>query len=194
MNMKLEKLENPDKYTGLYVVDFGDHTSVGFTGSEVEMLLESEKYSSIKVFKIHNAYPDGSLELRGISNDIFQLESGMMFYSSSLEDAKNDYKRLLDLAVQAEKFPARTKLHLSKLNDNAYVVAMIYPAEADSNISSWLLDNDYQTGGAVNGGTQAVSDYYAAAGEIIERHQLVSSTSSKDAQELFSSLKYATQL
>jgi len=193
MNIKIEKISNPEKYTGLYVVDFGEYTSTGFTGSEVEILLESEEYSDIKIYKIHNAYPDGTLELCGVSNEIFNLESGIFFYSHNLDQAEDNYNRLLDIALATEKFPARTKLQLAHLCDDVYTVGLIYPAEADGEISQWLLDKDYKTEGAVKGGINTVSDYYAAAPEVIKRHQLVSGTASKTATELLSTLKYAVQ-
>ena len=69
--MDIPKLKNTEKYVGLYVVDFGDRSSTGFTAAEVAELLESEKFKDVKVYKIHNAYPDGRLELKGINNDIF---------------------------------------------------------------------------------------------------------------------------
>jgi hypothetical protein len=191
--MKLEKLNNPEKYTGLYVVDFGDHSSTGFTGREVEILLESEKHSGIKVYKIHNAYPDGTLELRGISRELFELESGMFFYSRSREAAKDDYKRLLDLAADTDQFPVRAKLQLSHLCEDVYTVALIYPADADDDISRWLLDKGYQTRGAVKGGISAVTDYYAASPEIIDRRQLVSGIGSRSTSELYASLKNVVQ-
>ncbi len=190
--MKLEKLENPQKYAGLYVVDFGDYTSVGFTAQEVQMLLESEKYSSIKVYKIHNAYPDGTLELRGVPNEIFNLESGMFFYSTNEFTARGDYKRLLNLTVTNE-LPANAKLHLTRLKEELYVVALIYPAEADDDFAHLLLDKDYQTQGQIAGGISQVSGYYEAGGEVMERHQLLSSPQSKDLDALYASLKYAVQ-
>jgi hypothetical protein len=59
--MKLPELQNSQKYIDLYVVDFGQYCSVGFTAREVAELLESEKYSDCKVYKIHNARPDGTV-------------------------------------------------------------------------------------------------------------------------------------
>jgi hypothetical protein len=53
--MKLPELEKSEKYVGLYIFDFGDHTGVGFTAQEVAELLESEKYRDGKVYKIHKA-------------------------------------------------------------------------------------------------------------------------------------------
>jgi hypothetical protein len=191
--MKLEKLENPEKYIGLYIVDFGDYTSTGFTAEEVEMLLESEKYASIKVYKIYNAYPDGKLELRGVPNELFNLESGMFFYSDNEFTAHSDYKRLLNLAVTSAAFPTRAKLNLSRLGEKSFVVAMIYPAEADDQISAWLLDKDYRSSGSASGGIAEVTAYYDASPDIIERHQLTSSSNSKSVQQLYASLKYAVQ-
>ena len=60
--MKLPKLEKTDQYQGLYVFDFGEHTAVGFTAQEVAELLESERFQHGKVYKIHQAYPDGTLD------------------------------------------------------------------------------------------------------------------------------------
>ena len=71
--MRLPKVQNSEKYAGLYVFDFGGHTGVGFTAQEVAELLESEKYRDCKVYKIHRAYPDGRLELKGVRAEIFQL-------------------------------------------------------------------------------------------------------------------------
>ena len=63
MVMELPKLQKPDKYIGLYIFDFGDHCAVGFTAPEIAELLESETYRHGKVYKIHRAYPNGTLEL-----------------------------------------------------------------------------------------------------------------------------------
>ena len=61
--MRLPEVKDGERYVGLYVVDFGDHCGVGFTGEEVAELLDSEKFRDVKVFRIHNAYPDGKMEL-----------------------------------------------------------------------------------------------------------------------------------
>ena len=83
--MKLPELRKPEKYAGLYIFDFGDHVGVGFTAEEVAELLESEKYKDGKVYKIHRAYPDGKLELKGVTAATFALEAGMFFYSTDLD-------------------------------------------------------------------------------------------------------------
>jgi hypothetical protein len=150
--MELPKLEKPEEYIGLYIFDFGDHVGVGFTAEEVAELLESEKYKEGKVYKIHRAYPDGKLELKGVTAETFQLEAGMFFYSSELETAKRDFKQLVNLAVK-DAPPCRAKVHLAKYSDgplqsgkaDKLVVALIYPAEYDDQVSSWLLDGRYKT-------------------------------------------------
>jgi len=192
--MELPKLEKPDKYVGLYIFDFGDHAGVGFTAQEVAELLESEKYSHGKVYKIHQAYADGRLELRGVPAAMFQLESGMFFYSQNRDSAERDYKSLINLAVRAAP-PCRAKIHLAEYADDRFAVALIYPAEYDDEVSSWLIEGDYKTAGAAEGGTGAVQRYYDSGAEIIERHQLFGQPdlASKTGRELLSSLNRAVQ-
>jgi hypothetical protein len=191
--MKLPKLEKPDKYVGLYVVNFGDSSGVGFTAEEVAELLESEKFKDCRAYKIHRAYPDGRLELKGVSREIFQLESGMLFYAADSETAWADYKRLVKLGVESD-VPCRAKINLAKMNDK-FVTALIYPAEYDDQMSGWLLEHNYKTAGQVEGGVSAVTQYYQAKPEIIERHQLwpASSIVSRTGQELLAATKIAIQ-
>jgi hypothetical protein len=192
--MKLPKLEKPDRYVGLYVVDFGEDAAVGFTAREVAELLESEKYKDSKVYKIHKAYPDGRLELKGVPAETFELEAGMLFYSSDDQSAKRDFKELVNLAVKTAP-PCRAKVHLAKYRDDKFVVAIIYPAEYDDELSRWLLDAEFRTAGAVEGGTAAVQRYYDAEPEILDRHQLFGKTlvESRTGEQLLACAKLAVQ-
>jgi hypothetical protein len=192
--MKLPKLQNSDKYVGLYVFDFGDHAGVGFTAQEVAELLESEKYKNGKVYKIHKAYSDGRLELKGVRLETFQLEAGMFFYETSLDTAKGDFKGLVNLAVTTAP-PCRAKVHLAKYSEDKFVTAIIYPAEYDDEISSWLIEGRYKTKGAAEGGIEAVQRYYKDSPEILERHQLFekSTLQSRSGLELLANVKLAVQ-
>ncbi len=192
--MKLPELQNSQKYVGLYVFDFGEHTGVGFTTEEVAELLESEKYKDGKVYKIHKAYPDGRLELKGVHKETFQLEAGMFFYSSNIDTARCNFKELVNLAGKTAP-PCRAKVHLAKYSEDKFVVALIYPAEYDDEVSSWLLDGGYKTAGAAEGGTAAVQKYYDSRLQILDRHQLFSRTElvSRTGEELLAATKLAVQ-
>jgi len=192
--MKLSKVQNPQQYVGLYVVDFGDHSGTGFTAQEVAELLESEKFKHIKVYKIHSAYPDGRMELKGVRAQIFELEKGMFFYSSDAESAQANFKQLVDLAIKLAP-PARAKVHLTRFNDDNFVTALIYPAEYDDEFSRWLTDGGYKTAGVAEGGLDAVQRYYNAKGEILDRHQLFGQAAyeSRTGAELLASVKLAVQ-
>jgi hypothetical protein len=192
--MKLPELEKPEKYVGLYIFDFGDHTGVGFTAQEVAELLESEKYRDGKVYKIHRAYPDGKLELKGVPRETFELEAGMFFYSSDREDSRRDFKRLVNLAVSTAP-PCRAKVHLAETDEDGFVVALIYPSEYDDEVSSWLLAGQYKTAGAAEGGVGAVQSYYDRDAEILDRHQLFgeSESTSRTGEELLACVKMAVQ-
>jgi hypothetical protein len=192
--MKLSKVERADRYVGLYVIDFGEHTGVGFTAEEVAELFESEKYKNCKAYKIHRAYPDGRMELKGIRPEIFQLEAGMFFYSADFETTKGDFDRLTKLA-ERQNPPCRAKAHLAKYSDDKFAVALIYPAEYDDEVSHWLLDSDYKTTGAAEGGVGAVTRYYQTKAEILDRKQLFgkSAIESRTGEQLMSAVKLAVQ-
>ena len=193
--MKLPELKNAPAYKGLYVIDFGDSCSVGFTDDEVCELLESERYSDIKVYKVCNAYTDGTIELKGVANELFQLEAGLFFYADNSDQTGVDYQNLINLAIRTAP-PARAKVHLSKINQNTFVTALIYPANTDDLFSQWLLDGDYQTAGSVQGGINCVNDYYNNKDiEILKRHQLFAADTyeSKTGNELLMATRVAVQ-
>ena len=192
--MKLPELKKPEKYVGLYIIDFGDHTGVGFTAPEVAELLESENYKHCKAYKIHRAFPDGTLEIKGVPSHIFQLEAGMFFYATNIDAANADFKNLTALAV-TDAPPCRAKVHLSTYNQDKFVIALIYPAEYDDEISTWLTNGRFTTSGQVEGGIEAVRRYYDSDIEIIERHQLFSSPAleARTAEELLAGAKVALQ-
>ena len=178
----------------MYVFDFGDHAGVGFTAEEVAELLDSERYREGKVYKIHRAYPDGRLELRGVPTTRFQLEAGMVFYSNDETTARGDFKRLVNLAVRTAP-PCRAKVHLAKYADDQFVVALIYPAERDEEVSVWLLEGGYRTSGPAEGGAGAVERYYQCDAEILDRHQLFGTSDdiSRTGEELLASVPRAVQ-
>ena len=168
--MKLPEVKNADKYTGLYVVDFGDHCGVGFTAEEAAELLESEQFAEVQIYNVHRANPDGTMELKGVNKETFQLEAGMFFHAADETTAQDDFQRLLAWADKSLP-PARCKVHLAQVDDT-YLTSLIYPAEFDDAFSKWLLDANYRTAGQVEGGTAATQRYYDAAAEIIQRKNL----------------------
>jgi len=190
--MKLPQIKNPDKYVDLYVVDFGDHSGVGFNADEVAELLESEKYKDVNIYRIYNAYPDGKMELKGVPNEIFQLEMGMFFYEFDETAAQGDFKKLINSAVKTAP-PAKAKVHLAKYDSQKFATAIIFPAESNDQFSQWLLDIDYKTAGSAEGGIEAVKRYYADAPQILQRHQLFGQQKfeSKTGEELLAMTKMA---
>lgn len=169
--MNLPILQEPLRYTGLYVVDFGDHSGTGFTAEEVSEILDSEKYGQARVYKIHNAFPDGRLELAGVPREIFELEMGMFFYADNSIWAEDHFKRLVAVAVQSAP-PARAKVHLAHYPEGSFVTALIFPAEYNDEFSRWLLDAGFRTAGSVEGGIEACQRYYQQNPQILRRHQL----------------------
>lgn len=189
--MKLPELHDPNRYQGLYIFDFQGQVGVGYTAGEIEILLESEKYRNGKVYKIHRALPDGRLEIKGVPNKVFEMESGIFFHCSDLEQARRDYQALLELGENS-RVPCRAKLHLarSEFDSSAgYVVALIYPAEYEEQIGQWLLQAGYKGGQTVSGGSSEVQNYYRRCTRL-ESHQLwgVLDGTSRSAEEVLANV------
>lgn len=197
--MKLPRLDEPQRYQGLYIFDFGEWTAVGYTAEEIATLLDSEQYRDGKVYRIHRAWPDGRMELRGVSPERFHLESGMFFYREDTQTAQSDYIQLTRLAGLVPP-PCRAYVQLAELpsgdgRESRYVTALIYPAEFEDDIAAWMLDSDYAGGDFVEGGVSQVTDYYRLDKQILERAQLWSSTSgqSRSAETVLSAVRQAVQ-
>jgi hypothetical protein len=194
--MKLPTLDDPTRYTGLYVVDFGEQVAVGYTAPEVEVLLDHERYRSCKVYKIYNAYPDGRLELRGVDQSRFHLEEGLFFYRSDEPAARADYAGLLDIAAGVLP-PCRCTVTLAEVEgaEHAFCTALIYPAEYSDEIGRWLLDANYQGGSFSEGGVSQVTRFRESQLRVLAREQLWGSVdqTSRPAEEVLAATNRAVQ-
>jgi len=170
---RLPDLPEPTRYQGLYVVDFGDSVSVGYTAAEVARLYESEEFSHIRAYRIYRALPDGTIELVGVPKDRFLLEDGLFFLRRQIGPARDDFEALKRLAAEHHA-PCRAKLQLAEIEGASwpFVTALIYPAEYGDEVSRWLLEAAYEGGDTVEGGVSRVTDYYYAVKKIMDRAQI----------------------
>lgn len=174
----------------LFVFDAGEWTLSGCTADEVEQLLADPRSGrSPLVYRIHRAYPDGRMELQGVSRERFELESGLFFHRAAENAARADFAALTALAADNPP-PSRAYAHLAHLADGAenaqWVTALIYPAEAEEEISAWLLNGGYEGGAFVEGGITAATSYLSRARETVERQQLwAARQAGRSTDELF---------
>jgi hypothetical protein len=192
----LPRLDHPERYAGLYVFDFGDSVAVGYTANEIEMLFESEKHRHGKAYKIHRAFPDGQMELRGVSPRRFETEDGLFFYRREGDAARKDFAELKRIS-EIEDPPCRAKLHLGRIEGNnpEHVTALIYPAEYADEMSAWLMRHGYQGGDFVEGGVSGVTTYYESKVVCEERHQMWGTIdhTSRSQEEVYASVGKAIQ-
>ena len=192
--MQLPWTDQPQKYVGLYVIDFGDQCAVGYTAEEVAVLLDSEEYAHVKVYKIHRAQPDGTMDLRGVTPARFNLESGMFFHCPDENSGRRHFQKLL-ADYDRQPPPCRSQLQLARRPDGTILIALIYPAECDDEMGSWLSDLEFNLPGPVDAGISQVSRFYAAQFEILQKQQLwpQKSRQNRSREELFASLGRALQ-
>lgn len=193
--MKLPELEHPEKYAGLYVFDCDGQTAVGYTADEVAVLLESERYQHGKVYRIHRALPDGTMELQGVPTETFSVEDGLFFYRNNEPAAKADFDDLARLVSDTPP-PCRMKLQLARLagEPETWLTAIIFPAEHTHEVGNWLNELNYAGGDLVEGGSTQVAGYYADQPTLIERRQLWPAGSiSRPAEEVLASVRQPVQ-
>lgn len=160
--MKKQKYSN-------YTVEQNGIKRSGLSAYDVREILESEDSTDVKVYKIYKVRPDGTIELKGVPNETFQLESGMFFHTDSKEKADLLFGELKSLKDAIASF-ASCKIHFAQLED--YVVSVIYPAEFESEISDVFIKEDIRFDGRVDGGVSCVTEYYPAEKQIIDSLQI----------------------
>ena len=169
--MNIPKTEKPQSYVGLYAMDFGETSSLGYTATEVARLLESERFAEVKVYKVHRARPDGTMELAGVSNERFQLESGMFFQGLDEASSRRDYETLLSESQKMAP-PCRAKWQLAQDNKGQFICGLIYPAEYDEEMGRWLTEIGFVTKGVVEAGVSQVQRYHQQDFVVERREQL----------------------
>jgi len=192
--MKLPQPDNPADYVGLYVIDFGDQCSMGYTAEEVAVLLESQRYAHVKVYKIYRAQPDGTLDMTGVARERFSLESGIFFDCRDADSGRRDYQRLEQWARQQPP-PCRTQLQMACRADGRLLIALIYPAEYEQEMGCWMRDSGFRGSGAADAGPSQVSRYYQSDNELLDRCQLwpLASLQTRDRAELWANVGRALQ-
>jgi hypothetical protein len=194
--MRLPKLDPQKRYDGLYVVDFGDTAGVGYTAEEVAMLLESEQYRDVRVYKVHRMLPDGTVELKGVSSRRFQVESAFAFCSRDAARASKDFDDLAALA-ESDPLPCKARLVYGCLGYQPafpWVTAILYPAEYEDELSAWLLKHDVRAGETVDAG---ISHATVVANNLqVRRHAQLASQAwraSRSREEVLRSVGRAVQ-
>lgn len=183
--MNIPKMEKPQSYVGLYAIDFGETSSLGYTAGEVASLLESEIFSQAKVYKVHRARPDGTMEVAAVSRQRFELESGMFFSGLDQASSRRDFETLLSESEKTAP-PCRVKWQLAQDNKGQFLCGLIYPAEYEDEMGRWLTTIDFITKGQIEAGVSQVQRYYRQGYNIERREQLWPDTSDegRDLQTL----------
>lgn len=192
--MKIPETHQPDRYVGLYVIDLDEHCALGYTAEEVASLLESQRFAHAKVYKIHRAQPDGTLELHGVSPSRFNLESGMFFHCLDENTSEQDYEQLL--AWSGEQLPpCRAKLQLARCQDDKLIIALIYPGEYEQEMAAWLKDSGFRGRGPVDAGPSQVTRFYQASADVLRHQQLMPGDSlrARDRDELLATINEPLQ-
>lgn len=145
--MKLPPLREPLRYTGLFIYDFGDRVSVGYTAGEVAVLRGSAAHADGTAYLVVRASEDGSLDLRGVDPDQLLVREAFVCLRDTAGAATADFDWLRK-AAQASPVPAPVELLLARVYalDPPHAVALLYPQPCAGPVYSWLARTGFDGG------------------------------------------------
>jgi hypothetical protein len=150
--VRIPRLDRPQDFAGLFLYDFGNRVSVGYTAEEIRVLKATPEHADGTAYRIHRVDSAGRFELQGVGNELLDRQTGMTFAYHDEADAQADYDRL---RAAAEAAPLRhsAQLCLARLHegDMRAAVVLSYPLHASDSLSAWLSQATF------DGGVTAIS-------------------------------------
>jgi len=171
--MKLPRLSDPHQYAGLYVYDFGDHVSVGYTAGEIRMLREMERYCGGTAYELYRVDESGAIELRGAGNERLAAIEAFCFLRRDGAAARRDYESLKEAAKHDPVYaPVELSLVRAYEFDPPDVTALLYPVASSMVVSTWLQEHAPGFGDEIHAGQEAYARFARSSGMRIDSCQL----------------------
>ncbi len=172
--LSTEESKRPNLGRGRFIYELGGIKRYDCSAEDIAIWLEDPQQRGGTIYRVHRAYPDGRMEIKGVSADRWQLESGLFFYRGNLPGARADFSALSQAGELAP--PCRCFVHLAdRLSADSvsrYVTALVFPSEFEDDIADWLLERNFAGGDFVEGGISHVTNYYADPKTVLDRAQL----------------------
>ena len=180
----LPHIPNPKQYEGLFVYDFGDHVSVGYTAGEIGVLRRALAHHKGTAYQIYRVNERGGLELRGVQDGGLDSREAICFLRAEAATARKDYEAIL---FEAESRPlscnAELRLVRSYGFDPPNLTALVCPGWASHVVSGWLSALGTVPGDQVHGGAQAFRNLESGGGITIATAVLPSKLNYSDRSE-----------
>ncbi len=194
--MRLPPISDPHRYAGLYVYDFGDHVSIGYTAIEIRMLRETRRFQGGTAYEVYRVDENGAMELRGAGDERLAAIEAFCFLRKGGADARRDYTTIRQAAEQ-DPVCARVELQLARAYDfdPPDVTALLYPIAASVVVSNWLQIHAAGFGDSIEAGQDAYIRFIQSSGMRIDSCQLAARMDYADrsAEEVFAAVDLACQ-
>lgn len=172
--IRLPTVKNPQRYIGLYVYDFGTHSSIGYTVGEIRILRESQAHRGGTAYEIYRVTDAGAYELRGVADERLAAREAICFLRRDGATARRDYDAL-KRGAEGSPTPCAVEMHLARVPDfrPPHVTALLYAAAASAVLSGWLNGCGFAGGDRVIGGIDAHDALIGARAVRIDSCQLL---------------------
>jgi len=194
--MRLPAIQEPERYVGLYVYDFGTHVAIGYTAAEVGHLRSSELHRQGMAYQIYRVDEAGVLELRGVLDARLAGMEAVCFLRANPSMARRDFDTITATAAECP-LPCAAELHVASLDafHPPHVTAITYGASATDAISGWLIKHGGRLGDQVVAGLDVFMEFAGSTGERIESCHLPAllDYSDRPAQEVLQAVHQPIQ-
>lgn len=171
--VRLPRLDHPEDYAGLFLYDFGDHVSVGYTAEEIHILRTAPEHAGGTAYYIYRVDDAGRFELKGMADEPLRHKEGLIFAYQERSRARADYDRLR-AAAEARPVAFAAELCLAELHSEKPSVALglVYAAHASQRVSAWVSQSGFGGGDSVSGGARALVEFEGSGRVILDRCEL----------------------
>jgi len=194
--MRLPPLSDPHRYAGLFVYDFGDHVSIGYTANEIRMLRETQRFRDGTAYEVYRVDECGAMELRGAGDERLAAIEAVCFQRHEGAAARRDYDGIRR-AADRDPVAARVELQLARVYDfdPPDVTAVLYPVAASVVVSTWLQTHAAGLGDEIMAGEDAYIRFTQSSGMRVDSCQLAARLDYTDrpAEEVFANVDLACQ-
>jgi len=163
--LRLPPVPDPHRYAGLFVLEFVEHTSIGFTAGEIALLRGMDEYADCRFWQIYRVNESGGFELRALSEASLATREAWCIQRADAGQARQDFRRMIAAATEEPvTFPA--EVHLARLYDfePQNVTTILYEGPSAPLVSGWLASLNIEGNPPMQVGADARQRFLSANG------------------------------
>lgn len=166
--MRESELSGTTPQPGRFVVRLRGATQQYLAAHEALELLDQDAHAVLEIFRVHRAYPDGRLDLVGVTPAALREVDGMLLLCDNAGQARAEYDGLIAAALRSPP-PCRIDMRFAHARDfdSSHVVAMTYSAACGEGVAQWLVAVGFDSGARMDASPSHRRRFESALSQVI---------------------------